>query len=278
MKNILFSFIFVLLASCQSKANTEKKEVALAEKQFKIETPPQKKEANSKEILKKPEVPVLCYHRIRKILPTDGPNLQVYSVTPEAFAEQMKTFSDNGYHTILPDQLKEYLVYGSKLPSKPVMITFDDTREEHYSIGTAEMNKYGFKGVFFIMTVAINRPGYMTNEQIKNLSDNGNVIGGHTWDHHSVTKYEKADWVTQLTKPNKKLESIVGKPIYCFAYPYGLWNSAAFPHLKENGYQLAFILSGKRDSTYPLYTIRRIIVSGTWSSQKLIKQMKTSFN
>lgn len=277
MKNILPLFIALfLLASCQSKPNAVKKDVAFAEKEVKIETP-KKKEASPEEILKKPEVPILCYHRIRNILPSDGPNMKVYSVTPAAFAEQMKTLSDNGYHTILPSQLKEYLVYGGKLPSKPVMITFDDTREEQLTIGTAEMKKYGFKGVFFIMTISINRPGYLTKEQIKSLSDNGNVIGAHTWDHHMVTKYVDADWETQLTKPNKKLEEIIGKPITYFAYPDGVWNTAAIPHIKKNGYQLAFILSTKRDLTDPLYTIRRIIVAGTWSTPGFMKAIQSSF-
>lgn len=277
MKNILPLFMALfLLASCQSKPNAVKKEVAFAQKEIKIETP-KKKEGSSEEILKKPEVPILCYHRIRNILPSDGPNMKVYSVTPAAFAEQMKALSVNGYHTILPAQLKEYLVYGGKLPSKPIMITFDDTREEQLTIGAAEMKKYGFKGVFFIMTIAINRPGYMTKEQIKTLSDSGNIIGAHSWDHHMVTKYVDADWENQLAKPNKKLQEIIGKPITDFAYPDGIWNTAAIPHVKDNGYQLAYILATKRDSTAPLYTIRRIIVSGTWSTSGFTKAIQTSF-
>lgn len=36
------------------------------------------------------------------------------------------------------------------------------------------------------MTVSIGRPNYMTKDQIKQLSDEGNVIGSHTWDHHNV--------------------------------------------------------------------------------------------
>ena len=56
------------------------------------------------------------------------------------------------------------------------MLTYDDTDEEQYSIAFKEMNKYGFKGVYFIMTIAINRPRYMSKEQIKELSDSGNVI------------------------------------------------------------------------------------------------------
>lgn len=280
MKNILFSLTiigFFALESCQSKPEAVKKDVALAQSQVKKETP-KKTDATPEQILSKPEVPILCYHRIRNILSSDGPNMKVYSVTPAAFAQQMKALSDNGYHTILPAQLKEYLLHDGKLPSKPVMITFDDTREEQLSIGAAEMKKYGFKGVFFIMTISINRPKYMTKEQIKSLSDSGNVIGAHSWDHHMVTKYEGKDWENQLTKPKKKLEEIIGKPVTYFAYPDGIWNSAAITEIKNNGYQLAFILSTKRDSVEALYTIRRIIVAGSWSTSGFLKAMQSSFN
>ncbi|HSN47464.1 MAG TPA: polysaccharide deacetylase family protein, partial [Flavobacterium sp.] len=160
-----------------------------------------KPEPAKKEVAKKLEVPVLCYHRIRNILPSDGKNMKSYSVTPANFAQQMKALHDNGFQTILPGQLYEYMVNNRSLPKKPVMITFDDTREEHYRLGATEMRKYGFKGVFFIMTISINRPGYMTKTQIKNLSDNGNSIGVHTWDHNSVTKYKGTDWDIQVLKP-----------------------------------------------------------------------------
>ena len=55
------------------------------------------------------------------------------------------------------------------------MLTFDDTDEEQYSIGAAEMNKYDFKGVYFVMTISINRPRYMSNDQLKTLSENGHT-------------------------------------------------------------------------------------------------------
>ena len=128
------------------------------------------------------------------------------------------------------------------------------------------------------MTVSINRPNYLTKDQIKDLSDTGNVIAAHTWDHHMVTKYTGDDWNTQLVKPKKKLEEIIGKPVSYFAYPFGLWNKEAIPEIKKNGYQMAYILSTKRDSTEPLYTLRRIIVSGTWSTPGMLKSIHSSFN
>ena len=158
------------------------------------------------------------------------------------------------------------------------MLTFDDTDEEQYSLGNIEMKKYGFKGVYFIMTISMNRPRYMNKEQIKNLSDSGNVIAGHTWDHHMVTKYTATDWDIQLNKPQKQLETITGKPIKYFAYPFGLWNTTAITEIKNRGYKLAFSLSTKRDTTEPLYTIRRILVPGTWSATGMLKAMRSSFN
>ena len=177
-----------------------------------------------------------------------------------------------------PSQLYEYLVRDGVLPPKPILLTFDDTREEHYRLAAAEMKKYGFKGVFFIMTVSINRPGYLTKVQIKNLSDNGHTIGAHTWDHHLVTKYIGTDWTIQLTKPKKQLEDITGKAVDFFAYPSGIWNPAAITQLKNKNYQLAFILSNKRDSIAPQYTIRRMIVAGTWSTDRMLKAMESTFN
>lgn len=228
-------------------------------------------------ILAQKEVPILCYHNIKDFSASAGEMTKTYTVKPANFAEQMKALADAGYNSILPDQLYDYLVYNKALPEKPVMITFDDTRGEQYSIGAAEMKKYNFKGVFFVMTVSINRPNYLNAAEIKDLSDSGNCIAAHTWDHHMVTKYTGEDWNTQLVKPKARLEEIIEKPITDFAYPFGLWNAAAIPEIKKSGYKMAYILSTKRDSIDPLFTVRRMIVSGNWSTDRMMEAIETTF-
>ena len=278
MKNILYS-VFVglfLMVSCQTETRKIVPEVPLVVAPTKV-VAQKKVAADAASILSKKEVPILCYHNIKELKAGDGEMTKTYTVSPANFAQQMKALSDAGYHSILPNQLNDYLVYDVPLPSNPIMITFDDTREEQFSIGAAEMKKYGFKGVFFIMTVSINRPGYMSKEQIKSLSDDGHVVGAHTWDHHMVTKYAGDDWNTQLVKPKAKLEEIIGKPVTDFAYPFGLWNTAAIPEIKKSGYEMAYILATKRDPVDPLYAIRRIIVSGTWSTEGMMKSINSSF-
>lgn len=233
--------------------------------------------ANAAAIMARKQVPVLCYHHIHDFTGREKPVTKDYIVPPANFREQIKSLADSGYHAILPEDYNNYLLYGTPLPEKPVMITFDDTDEEQYTIGNAELSKYGFKGVYFIMTISIGKPRYMTKEQIRDLSDKGNTIACHTWDHHNVKKYTDVDWPVQLDKPKAQLESITGKPIEYFAYPFGLWNEAAIPHLKSHGFKAAYQLSDKRDASEPLYTLRRMLVPGTMSTASMHKWMTGNF-
>ncbi|GAB2942603.1 hypothetical protein GCM10027048_04030 [Hymenobacter coalescens] len=233
---------------------------------------------NAAAILARPQVPILCYHQIRDWRAKDSKGAKDYIVPEERFKEQIKMLADSGYHTILPDQLYAYLTTGAKLPSKPVMLTFDDTDLDQFTVAKPTLDKYGFKAVYFIMTVSLGRPNYMSKAQVKQLSDEGNVIGSHTWDHHNVKKYQGQDWVTQIEKPTKTLEEITGKKINYFAYPFGLWNPEAIPELKKRGMVAAFVLAEKRDQQDPLFTIRRIIASGYWSPKTLHNSIVQSFD
>jgi len=224
----------------------------------------------SAQILEKQQIPVLCYHRITDASKGD------YTVSIGTFNEHIKTLADSGYHSISPDQLYDYLVYNQTLPNKPFMITFDDSRIEHHDIAASVLEKYGFRGVFFIMTITYNKKNYMTTDQIAELAKKGHTIGLHSWDHTMATKYTTdEDWQKQVVEPQKKLAEIIGKNVDYWAYPNGVTNAKASQELSKY-MKLSFILSTKRDSINPLQTVRRIIVPDM-SGQALLKSMKRNF-
>jgi peptidoglycan/xylan/chitin deacetylase (PgdA/CDA1 family) len=177
----------------------------------------------------------------------------------------------------LPGQLYEHYTKGTPLPAKPVMLTFDDTHEGHYSMVAGILDKYHFKGAFFIMTVSIGKKNYLTAQQIRTLSEKGHAIECHTYDHPSLTSLTGKQWAQQIDKPRRTLENITGNPVEYFAYPFGLWNEAAALQLKDHGIKAAFQLTGKRSETMPLYSIRRMLVPGNWSAQKVVKYMAATF-
>lgn len=294
MKTYFLAFGLLALASCTNSNSTK---IAGASDSSKMNIPvtdsakaeaakPSGPMADAATIMARPQVPVLCYHHI-----IDAPKAtREYDVTVEQFKAQMKALADSGYHTILPDQLYDYLVYGKALPAKPVMLTYDDTDLEQFTVAKPAMDKYGFKGVYFIMTISIGRPRYMNKEQIKQLSDEGHAVESHTWRHDRVDKYLTTphidrdskkmvanDWDLQLVDKRKQLEDITGKPIRYFAYPFGLWSKAGIPELRNRGFKLAFQLSTKRDPDEPLYTVRRIIVPPQWTPEGLLRVMRTTF-
>lgn len=240
-------------------------------------TIPAAKAGDAAAIYARPQVPILCYHQIRDWTARDSKGAKDYIVPVAAFKAHIKMLADSGYHTVSPDQLYAYLTTGARLPAKPIMLTFDDTDLDQFTIARPTLAQYGYKAMYFVMTVSLGRPHYMSKAQVKQLSDEGNVIGSHTWDHHNVKKYQGQDWVTQIDKPTKTLEDITGKKINYFAYPFGLWNEQAFPELKKRGFVAAFSLAEKRDQPDPLFTIRRIIASGYWSPRTLHTSIVQSF-
>ena len=293
MKDCLLLLAVGFLLSCSNSDSTSK-QLQKEEAKTTIATPDSSKvnraPADAATIMARTQVPILCYHHIRDIK-MPGRADRGYEVTIAQFKAQMKALADSGYHTVLPDQLYDYLLFGTLLPSKPVMLTYDDTDEEQFSIAKPEMDKYGFKGVYFLMTISIGRPNYMTKEQIKQLADEGHAMVSHTWDHHRVDRYKLEntieergvkkvvnDWDQQLAKPKKDIEAITGKPVLDFAYPFGIWAKEGIPEIRKRGYRMAFQLSTKRDSLEPLYTIRRMIVSPEWSAEGMIRVMNSTFS
>jgi len=222
------------------------------------------------QVYAKPEVPVLCYHRI-----SDGKKGD-YTVSPATFTAHMKVLADSGYHSISPAQLYDYLVYNKALPEKPVVISFDDSRSEHSVIAAPMMEKYGFRGVFFIMTITYNKKNYMTTDQIAQLAKAGHTVGLHSWDHTMVIKYkDEADWQKELVEPKKKLEKIVGSAVEYWAYPNGVYDHKGAEELNKY-FKLSFTLFSKRDSVFPLQTVRRMIVPEC-TPQGLLKSMRRTF-
>ena len=263
----MWSTVGIILASLLIKPEVPVEETAAA-----ISTGPIVSTYENKELKK--EIPVLCYHNItsdRRAHPSE------YTISVDKFRAQIRMLSDSGYTTVLPDQLYRYIAEGKAVPAKSIMITFDDSHAEHFLTVAPILESFGYRGVFFVMTVTIGKKSYLTREQIKTLSDSGHVIGSHTWDHPNLKRLDEKQWEWQLGKPKATLEAITGRPVTYFAYPFGAWNDNAIRELKKRGIRAAFQLAGKQSDAEPLYTVRRMMVNGNWSASSLYKQIKVFF-
>jgi peptidoglycan/xylan/chitin deacetylase (PgdA/CDA1 family) len=222
------------------------------------------------------KVPVLCYHQIREQTAADSAQDRQYVVSPKVFAQQMRTLASAGYTPVTGEALVDHVLKGKPLPPKPVLLTFDDASDDHYTQALPVLKKHGFKATFFVMTVVLGKPGWLTRGQVRKLDRAGHTIGAHSWDHKAVPEYQGKDWAEQLGEPKLELTRLVGHPIRLFAYPFGLWDRKAFPNLERAGFAAAFQLSDKIDRRAPQWTLRRIIVPQI-SGRELLREMRRQF-
>ena len=232
--------------------------------------------ASPREIIKRATVPVLCYHQLRNWTSSDSQYNRVNLICPpKHFRAHLDALVEDGWTTISPGQYLRHLTAGARLPAKPIMLSFDDGTAGQAYEGLAQLARRGMTGTFFVMTVVLGKPKWMSIRDIHRLADAGMTIGSHTWDHHAVSDLSGRAWKVQLEQSRETLRKASGQSVEHFAYPYGVVSDKAYRHLSKAGYKTAFQLKAKRlDPAAPLYTLRRSLAVSTWSGATLLRQLK----
>lgn len=108
------------------------------------------------------------------------------------------------------------------LQGKDVVFTFDDGGVSFLTKAAPILEKYGFKGVFFISTKYIGTPGFLTKEQLKELSERGHVIGSHSHTHPEIfTKLSNKEIMREWHLSAQVLKEILGEGDYVASIPNG---------------------------------------------------------
>lgn len=215
-------------------------------------------------------VPVLMYHHITdRLNNTPMPNLRV---SPRRFAQQLDYLKNHGYTTITLSQ-----AYSGPLPSRPVVITFDDAYADFYEQAWPLLKERGMVATLFVVTSALDGTNYwdvpkgmpreqiVTREQLKELDAGGIEIGGHSHSHMVLTELNERCLLREITGCQKILTDILGRPARTFSYPYGLYNDKVCRAVTRAGFTVACTtkpgkLAPKSSHTSQALLIPRIIV------------------
>jgi len=182
------------------------------------------------------EVPILIYHTIRPWYVDDGPDARAYNVTPETFRKQMAYLAKSGYASITFDDLRKAMFFGELLPEKPILITLDDGTSSHHQYAFPVLREYGLKATFFIFTNAIDRPNYLTSEQILEMRSEGMRFGNHTRYHQYLTRLPIKEMHDEIRVGKERLEELLEEKIDVIAYPFGLHNEVVEQEAREIGH------------------------------------------
>ncbi len=216
------------------------------------------------------DVPILNYHKVDDYV-------HPLSVSPEQFEQQMAYLAQEGYTAITPDQLMENFNYGRRLPTKPILITFDDGYLDNYVNAYPIMKKYGFTGIIFIITDLVSQDSrYMNWEQIQEMKNNGFLFGSHTLSHVPLTKVSDERLRRELVESRQLIKNHLGQYPKYFAYPTGAYNRKVQKATREAGYVAAFTIRyGQAGINSDPYGLERIPVFRCPSTQQVFEARLT---
>lgn len=119
---------------------------------------------------------------------------------------------------------------------RQVQICFDDGWEGLYE------NKDFFiqEGVYpttFIIISRIGTPGYMTADQIKELSSLGFLFGCHTWSHKYLSAFDDEGLKHEIVDSKVVLEELLGKKCEAICFPMGDFSDRVLKFCVEADYK-----------------------------------------
>ncbi len=212
-------------------------------------------------------VPILMYHYV-SALPAEADAIrQDLTVTPENFEAQLAYLRDQGYTSITLFELAAAFRGEASLPEKPIVLTFDDGYADAYTVAFPLLQKYGFKGTFFVIAYVVEGgvPGYLTWEQAREMAEAGMSIQSHSLDHVDLRE-RSADYLKQQVELSRDLiEARVGQPVRFFCYPAGRYDEAVIRALEQAGYWGAVTTEWGSTHTWSRrFTWPRLRVRGSW--------------
>lgn len=210
-------------------------------------------------------VPILMYHYIST--PPEDADIyrQDLSVAPDEFRAQMQLLADGGYSTISLYDLNRALRWGTPLPPRPVILTFDDGYRDAYEHAFPVLQEFGFTGTFFVITARLDEghPAYITWAQAQEMAAAGMSIESHTKEHPNLSGRSEAELYYQIQGSLESITAHTGQPVRVFSYPGGRWDEDVLEAVRRYGIWVAVVTEGGvLHTTDNLLLLRRVRVNG----------------
>ena len=235
------------------------------------------RQTSSPEIPQNIILPIITYHQIANLPTNSSANVQSITVSPNEFKKQLSYLAINGYQTIYFSDLMDFMKKQCLLPTKPVILTFDDGWVEDYLIAFPELVANDMVGTFFPPTnwVDHDAKGVISWSQIQEMSLGGMEFGSHTESHSWLSQLPREEALNELGNSKALLEQYTGKPVIVVAYPGGSFNSSVIGLVEETGYLAAVTtIYGVEQNTGELFSLHRVGVHYTDTLEIFASRLK----
>lgn len=210
------------------------------------------------------KVPILMYHYIEYVQDKNDTTRQKLDLNPNIFEQQLKTLTEAEFTPIFIKDLASVLDKKKDLPKKPIILTFDDGYRDFYTVAFSILKKYQIKSTIYVVSEFLDKPNYLTTDQLKELAESPLIeVASHTLHHVGLKGTSDQVAIKEIANSKLHLESLLGIPIVDFAYPYGSFSAKTIEIVKQTGYlTAASVIPGMEHSQYDRFFLYRLRPGG----------------
>ena len=212
------------------------------------------------------DVPVLMWHNLAEESSGD------MTISVETFRAQIEALHEAGFKTVSLQQLYDYVHFGTELPEKPIVLTFDDGYFSNYEYAFPILQEYDMQATIFAIGVSVGKDTYKDTDhamtphfgadEAREMVDSGLIsVQSHTFDMHQWPPFEDGNAQVRETllpfdgeadadyeaaveadfaESRELLESITGQPVNALAFPEGAYVTLTQDALRSAGAELTF--------------------------------------
>lgn len=181
-------------------------------------------------------VRVLIYHQT-----TNSIQPSQTSITEEMMARHLDKIRSLGYTTVKISEAVDHINGKIQLPPKSVAITFDDGWKNNLS-AVRMLSERNMSATFYVMSGHFDSGIYFSKQDVIDISRNRNFeIGAHSHTHFMEWegRMSQADTrviIGEMVMSKSIIESVIGKSVTSFAWPFGYVRKEALEIAKDIGY------------------------------------------
>jgi peptidoglycan/xylan/chitin deacetylase (PgdA/CDA1 family) len=216
-------------------------------------------------------VPILMYHVIGTVKPgTPFPELWV---TAADFSAQMHALAGQGYHGVTLQQAWDAWHHGGLLPSKPVVVSFDDGYSGQYKDAMPVLRSLRWPGV---LNLKLGNLRDLKAAHVRVMIANGWEIDSHTINHPSLPSIDDAQLRYELEASKARLKKEFGLTVNFFCYPAGAYDQRVIAAVKRAGYLAATTTDEGFARPQDTFVLGRVRVNGSDGAAGLLAKLKAT--
>ena len=195
------------------------------------------------------------------------------NIKNEIFIEHLKEINNSEIEFITFEKFEEIIKTGIK--KNYLLLTIDDAFKSFYLNAWPILKNKKIPFILFVSTEAIGKNGYMTWEQIREVTSSNLVtIGNHSHTHEYLIDWKDSEIKSDLETSIKIFKEELGYSPEIFSYPFGEYSSNLKKIVSDFNFKFAFGQhSGVIDPTKDFLELPRFPINEKYGEIKRFKSI-----